>query len=152
MTIPAVVSLDALRGELPEVVAFAAAVGVVLDTSNVSEDDLRMRVTFRNADGESFYCELDCRDFPLYPPTVEFLDETWTRRGEAGLYPAGFHPTPCVCARYNRKAYADVGGPHGDWRLVDWRLPTPNGGPIDSLAMIVSDLHAKISRSTGRLG
>ncbi len=152
MTVPAPVSLDAVRAELPEAVSFAAAIGVAIDATELREDNLRVRATFRNAEGVLFFCELDCRDFPLYPPIVEFLDETWTRRGEACLYPAGFHPTPCVCARYNRKAYAEVGGPHGDWRLVDWRLPTPNGGPIDSLAMIVSDLHAKISRSKGRLG
>ena len=35
--------------------------------------------------------------------------------------------------RYNRKAYVERGSPHGDWRLLDWRLPTGNGVAIDTL-------------------
>jgi hypothetical protein len=54
--------------------------------------------------------------------------------------------------RYNRKAYAEKGGPHADWRLIDWHLPTSGGGQVDSLAMIISDLQAKIIETTGRLG
>jgi hypothetical protein len=63
-----------------------------------------------------------------------------------------FHPMPCVCARYNRKAYSERGGPHGDWRLVDWQLPTGNGVAVDSIVMMLSDLHSKIAASSGRLG
>jgi len=61
------------------------------------------------------------------------------------------HPMPCVCMRYNRKAYQERGGPHGDWRLVDWRLPTAQGVAIDTLAMMFSDLESKIRQSTGRM-
>jgi hypothetical protein len=53
--------------------------------------------------------------------------------------------------RYSRKAYTERGGPHGDWRLIDWHLATPGGGPIDKLAMIFSDMHTKILDSTGRM-
>ena len=67
------------------------------------------------------------------------------------LYPNVFHTAPCVCMRYNRKAYGELGGPHGDWRLVDWHLPTPGGGPITTLAMMISDLHAKTLEATGRM-
>lgn len=152
MSVPSAVILDAIQQELPTVAAYAAALGLELDASELAEDSLSFYVTFKNGDDTPFYCEFDCSDYPLFPPTIEFLDKERTLRGERSLYPAGFHPTPCVCARYNRKAYADVGGPHSDWRLIDWRLATPNGGPIDSLAMMVSDLHAKISVSRGRLG
>lgn len=152
MSAPAVLSLEAVREELPAVAAYATAAGLALDASALSENALRFYVTFRNAAGESFTAEFDCRDYPMYPPTIEFVDVSRTARGTPALYPAGFHGMPCVCARYNRKAYSERGGPHGDWRLVDWQLPTGNGVALDTFAMMVSDLHSKISQSAGRLG
>src|SRR5687768_17763138 len=100
-------------------------------------------VTFYNRDGHAFVAEICCLDYPMYPPTIEFLDETRTRRATLALYPSCFHTMPCVCARYNRKAYSQHGGPHGDWRLVDWQLPTSNAGEvaIKTLVLVVSDLH-----------
>jgi hypothetical protein len=151
MTVPGAVTLDALEQELPVARDYVAAAGLTLDDSDLSSEHLRFYVTFRNADGELFHAEFDCRNYPLHPPTIEFLDAVRQRRGLPSLYPAGFHGLPCVCMRYN-KAYADLGGPHGDWRLVDWQLATPGGGPIDSIAMMVSDLHGKISISRGRMG
>jgi hypothetical protein len=152
VTVPPAVTLETIKREVESVAGFAAAAGVTLDASALSESNLSFRVVFRNAKGDRFYAEFDCRDFPLYPPTVEFTDAAGAVRGLAGLYPGGFHTMPCVCMRYNRKAYGDRGGPHGDWRLIDWHLATPGGGAIDSLPMIVSDLHSKIVQSTGRLG
>jgi len=153
VSVPPVVSLDAVRRELPAASAYAEAAGLALATDHLAETNLAFRVTFMNLHGEAFLAEFDCRDYPMYPPTVEFVDPLGgPGRGIASLYPSCFHGMPCVCARYNRKAYTERGGPHGDWRLVDWQLPTGNGVAIDSLAMIVSDLHSKISQSVGRLG
>jgi hypothetical protein len=87
----------------------------------------------------------------MFPPNVEFVGLDRSERGTARLYPQGFHTTPCVCMRYNRKAYGERGGPHSDWRLLDWRLPTGNGVGIDSLALMISDLHSKILQSSGRM-
>lgn len=153
MSVPVAVSFASIQKELPAVQAYAEAAGLPLETDRLSEDHLIFRVGFRNAVREPFVAEFDCRDYPMYPPTVEFVDPAGgAGRGTASLYPAGFHPTPCVCARYNRRAYIERGGPHGDWRLVDWQLPTGNGVAIDTLALIVSDLHSKIVQSRGRLG
>ena len=152
MSVRADLSLEAVRAELPAVTAYTVAAGLALDCTTLTEGDLRFFVTFHNASGEPFVAEFDCRDYSMYPPTIEFVDAARTNRAVPGLYPAGFHGMPCVCARYNRKAYAERGGPHGDWRLVDWQLPTGNGTALDTLAMIVSDLHSKIAQSTGRLG
>ena len=142
---------ETLQEELPAVAQYAAAGGLPLDVSELAENNLRFYVTFYSADGEAFFAEFDCRDYPMYPPTVEFVDAERQDRAQARLYPSGFHPTPCVCMRYNRRAYSERGGPHGDWRLIDWQLPTANGIGVDTLAMIVSDLHSKISTSRGRL-
>lgn len=152
MSVPAAVSKDAIVSELTDAVAFAASAGLLIDTSSLSDETPIFYVVFQNRAGEKFFAEFDCRDYPLYPPTIEFTDESRERRGLPTLYPNVFHQTPCVCMRYNRKAYSERGGPHGDWRMIDWHLATPGGGPIETLAMIISDMHSKILDSSGRLG
>lgn len=150
--IPPEVSLESIKSELTDALAYVASVNLETDVSMLSETNLRFYVTFHNRDGNKFYAEFNCADYPVHPPTIEFVNENCTERGAKHLYPNVFHPTPCICMRYNRKAHGEMGGPHGEWRLIDWQLATPNGGPIDSLAMMVSDLHIKILSATGRMG
>lgn len=143
--------MQAVRAELVAAAAYAAAAGLPLDSA-LSTANLCFFVTFENSQGERFVVEFDCREYPMHPPTVEFVSVDRSERGTKRLYPNGFHPTPCVCMRYNRKAYNEKGGPHGDWRLLDWRLPTTNGIAIDTLALMVSDLDSKIRQSSARMG
>jgi hypothetical protein len=152
VSVAADVSLQAVLADLALAAAYSDAAGLSLDIGPLSEANLRFYVTFRNRDGDLFFVEFECAEFPLHPPSVEFVDAARARRGSKDLYPQGFHPTPCICMRYNRKAYGERGGPHGDWRLLDWRLPTGNGVGIDTLALIVSDIDAKIRQSSGRMG
>jgi len=152
MSVPAEVTLEAVREELVLAHRYATSLGCKMDDSELSAGSLRFYVTFLNQDGVPFFAEFECTDYPMYPPTVEFVSQDHTRRAARELYPRGFHNAPCVCARYNRKAYKQHGGPHADWRLVDWRLPTSGGTAVDSITMMLSDLQSKISRSTGRLG
>lgn len=146
-----VVSLEAVKIELAEAEKFAASAGLVLETSKLSEAELKFSVRFFNRADDLFFTAFDCTDYPLMPPYIEFTDEAGENAGVKSFYPLGFHTNPCVCMRYNRKAYTEHGGPHGDWRMVDWHLATPGGGPIGTLAMIISDLHAKILTSDGRM-
>jgi hypothetical protein len=149
----AAAALEVIEEELAAVLMYAAAADLTVDATELTDTNPRFRVQFRNAENEKFVAEIDCTDYPKYPPTIEFLDEALKARGITRLYPSGFHPMPCVCMRYNRKAYGERGGPHAnDWRLVDWHMPTGGGIGIDTLAMIVSDLHSKIASSRGRLG
>jgi hypothetical protein len=145
-------SLEKVSEELVTAAQFAAAAGLVLDASGLTEESLKFRVTFVSRSGERFFSEFDCSDYPVLPPLIEFTDETGASRGLHRHYPNVFHGTPCVCMRYSRKAYGERGGPHSDWRMVDWRLATSGGGPIRNLGEIISDMHAKILDATGRLG
>ena len=149
--IPPEVSLESIKNELTDALAYAASVNLETDASLLSETNLYFYVTFHNRDGVKFYAEFNCADYPALPPTIEFVDEPRIQRGVKQFYPNVFHPTPCVCMRYNRKAHGEMGGPHGEWRLIDWQLATPGGGPIDSLAMMISDMHVKILSATGRM-
>ena len=145
-------SLEKVREDLVTASQFAEAAGLVLDASGLSEENLKFRVTFENRAADRFFAEFDCADYPVLPPFIEFTDENGASRGHHRHYPNVFHGTPCVCMRYSRKAYGERGGPHSDWRMVDWRLATSGGGPIRNLAEIISDMHAKILDATGRLG
>lgn len=151
MSVPAEVSLEVVQRELAEVIAYTASANLALDASHLSAEHLKFSIILHNRAGEHFYAEFDCREYPLFPPTIEFTDGDGQARGAKHLYPNVFHTTPCVCMRYNRKAYGELGGPHGDWRLVDWHLPTPGGGPITTLTMMISDLHTKTLDATGRM-
>jgi hypothetical protein len=146
------VSVQTIQSEVDLVRAYAEVTDLKLDLSPIDAVLPRFYVEFHNRDHESFYVEFDCADYPLYPPTIEFVNEARSERASKRLYPQGFHPTPCICMRYNRKAYNERGGPHGDWRLLDWRLPTSTGIPIDSLTLMISDLDSKIRNSSGRMG
>jgi hypothetical protein len=145
------ISLGVIHSELEAVASYASASGLELERSTLTERNLLFVVRFANQEGLLFHAEFDCTDYPLYPPNIEFTNEQQTERGTKRLYPQGFHTTPCVCMRYNRKAYSERGGPHGDWRLLDWRLPSGSGVGIDCLALMVSDLHSKIRESRGRM-
>jgi len=152
VSVPVEVTLQMLEAELEVAAQYAAAAGLVLDLTELRAGRPTAYVTFLNADREPFLAEFDFREYPLHPPTIEFLSNDRSRRGTRDLYPAGFHGTPCICMRYNRKAYQSSGGPHADWRLLDWRLPTSKGVAIDSFALMLSDLDSKIGASRGRLG
>lgn len=151
MSVPSEVSLQKIKAELPLALAYANSAALVIDTRRLTSEDLRFFVTFKNSIGEEFYVEFDCREYPMHPPTVEFVNKERTERGLKQLYPQGFHATPCICMRYNRKAYGERDGPHKDWRLLDWQLPTANGVAIDTLTLMISDLNSKIRASTGRM-
>jgi len=152
VTVPSTVTIEQVREDLVGAAEYVAAASLLLDTSTLSDTSPLFYVTFTSRDGIEFVAEFLCREYPLHPPTIEFVDVTRSRRATRDLYPSCLHTTPCVCARYNRKAYRELGGPHGEWRLIDWQLPTGGGPKIDSLALIVSDLHGKIAASTGRMG
>ncbi len=151
MTIPAIVTIEQVQEELAAVAEYATAAGLTLDATTLGDSHPLFYVSFFNREDIEFFAEFDCREYPLHPPTIEFVDATRMRRGTRDLYPSCFHTAPCVCARYNRKAYKAMGGPHEDWRLIDWQLPTQAGPRIDTLVMIVSDLHSKIATSSKRM-
>lgn len=145
-------SLEQIREELVAASQFAEAAGIELDAQGLAEGSLKFRVTFVSRAGERFFAEFDCSDYPVFPPLIEFTDESFIARGSRSHYPNVFHNTPCVCMRYSRKAYGERGGPHPDWRMLDWHLATPGGGPIRNLGEIISDMHTKILDATGRFG
>lgn len=92
-------------------------------------DRLVVTVEMQSAiDQQVYIVEARCNDYRAIPPYFEFIDRQSGQRGTSHCYPAGgsyFHPKPCVCVQWNRKAYQTEGGPHGDWPMANWGAAWP---------------------------
>lgn len=93
-----------------------------------------------------------CDSYRALPPAWQFVrpgtDEAgrqWFPAPGAGPAPGSgsiFHPNGVICAHWNRLAYAEHGGPHGDWGgPVAWLQV--NGGNM-ALARSLADMLATI--------
>jgi hypothetical protein len=75
--------------------------------------------------GHRFFLEGQFDDYRGLPPKFTFSSEPWNRSNTLSDYPKQrdnsfgggsiFHSAPCICAHFNRNAYKEHGGPHGDW-------------------------------------
>lgn len=117
------VSLAHIEKELEEARDLIESLELDLDTSMLSEEDLRFRVSGHAPDNELYIVEFSCDNYREFPPLVEMIDP---ESGEAGVkraYPKGiFHNNQlCICARFNRKSYAEYSGIHSGWEYGDWK-------------------------------
>lgn len=107
---------------------------------------------------ESYLVTASFDDYRVLPPAWRFVHpRTGSEVGPAAYpHPTGpsiFHPNGLICAHWNRLAYSEVGGPHGDWGgPANWQKPPPG----TSVALTVSDMVDRIVRevaaSAGRMG
>lgn len=100
-------------------------------------------------------------DYPVLPPSWRFLDP---RTGEdigraaypaAGPFQSGtiLHSNAVICAPWNRLAYGDKGGPHGDWaQPAQWRQLAPGHTRAATIPDMLARLRAEAAISVGRLG
>lgn len=77
---------------------------------------------------ELFYLRCILDDYRRLPPAWTFTDETWEAEPAMHLFPLVSATQfgaplfirgkngPIICAPFNRLAYAEHKGPHGDWR------------------------------------
>jgi len=94
--------------------------------------ELRLRtVLAQSGTEEQFFLQGTFDSYKELPPVWEFYDSDWQCSREKRLYPANspcpfrssiFHGNPVICAPFNRLAYKQLGGPHGNWGGPDnWR-------------------------------
>lgn len=121
MAVQPEVSLAYIRNELDKARPLVDKWGLDLDTSMLEKEDLRFRVSGRAPDDELYIVEFRCDDYREIPPHVELIDPESEEAGVERAYPKGvFHGHPCICARFNRKSYADYAGIHSGWNYGDW--------------------------------
>lgn len=97
-------------------------------------------------DGQVYVVEARCDGYKAIPPYFEFIHPETGERGTARCYPADgsfFHSTPCLCVQWNRKAYRDHGGPHGDWVMANWASARPG---TTSLGDMIHLIQTQINR------
>lgn len=116
------VSLAHIEKELKKARDLIEAMGLDLDTSMLSEEDLRFRVSGHATDDELYIVEFRCDHYRELPPYVEMIDPESGDVGVKRAYPKGvFHKESCICARFNRKSYADHSGIHSSWEYGNWK-------------------------------
>ena len=119
--VPPEVSVHYVQAELQRAEQIVEAFGLDVDTSMLTEADLRIRVSGASrVDDEEYVIEMRFDGYRAIPPFVEFLDPKTGDAGTRSAYPTCFHRHPCICARFNRKTYGGHSGLHTEWHLGDW--------------------------------
>jgi hypothetical protein len=118
--------------------------------------NLKVTVRMRSAiDGEVYLLEASCEDYKAMPPVFEFIHPVTGERGSQRCYPKDgsfFHTNPCICVQWNRKAYQTLGGPHGDWSLVDWMTARPTMQELGGMFVLVQRQINNSGQYQGRMG
>lgn len=141
MTVLSEVSFAHIEEELEEAEPQIRALGLDLDTSMLSEEDPRFRVSGTSrADGELYIVEFRCDDYREKPPFVEMVDPESGELGTKHAYPTCFHSEPCICARFNRKTYPEYSGLHSDWDLGEWA----DDADVERLSGMISHIFSQI--------
>jgi hypothetical protein len=146
--------------ELPAASRWALRRGIdlVLDVEALSlEAPLIGPAAEANAPNEPYLLVASFEDYRVMPPRWRFVD---TRNGaDIGVAayprpvgPSILHGNGVLCAHWNRLAYQEEGGPHGDWGgPANWQNP-PAG---TSTALTIPDMLERIVRevaaSSGRM-
>jgi hypothetical protein len=151
-----------LREDLPGVQAWAER-GEHDLTWN--EEELRLRVSLKGPDAEAYLLEGSFEDFPTLPPSWRFLDPRSGERIGAPAYPCSAEPSPrgtaliingggegvVICAHFNRLAFSEEGGVHGDWGpLANWQNQSGGYTYANTIADMLARIALEVSDSSGR--
>jgi hypothetical protein len=156
--IPTVASRTVVAEESPAVLAWAARRPGW--TVRLDEADLRLTVdTEHPATRTPLRIEADLHGYRAVPPAWRFVDPntgqaTSTVFPQPGTSPALpgsiFHPNHLICAPWNRLAFAELGGPHGDWgALTGWIVSGAGSSHAETLADMLSQIALHLAISTG---
>jgi hypothetical protein len=151
-----------LREDLPGAEAWAERAGhdLVWD-----EEELSLRVGLEGPDAEAYLLEGSFEDFPTLPPSWRFLDPRSAERIGAPAYPCSAEPSPrgtaliinggsegvVICAHFNRLAFSEEGGVHGDWGpLANWQNQSGAYTYANTIADMLARIALEVSDSSGR--
>jgi hypothetical protein len=103
----------------------------------------------------TFFLRGSVADYRCLPPAWTFTDKDWQTTGRPIDFPGGVptrfgasifithNQTAVICVPFNRLAYTDQRGPHGDWGgSANW----PNAGPSYVHADTIGDMLQAIYR------
>jgi hypothetical protein len=96
-------------------------------------------------------------DYRTLPPIWRFLDprdgrDVGTAAYPQPLGPSVFHTQGLICAHFNRMAYAENGGPHGNWNgTTAWQQPVEGTIAMHVAAMLARLIWEVRYNSAGRM-
>jgi hypothetical protein len=156
--VPAAVTLAVLNQEVPAAQRWAARHDWTIETDL---DALQLTAITRHpADRSELVLIGEFTGYRAVPPAWRFVDsttgQTTSRAFPAPGSPRGgssiFHSMPVLCAPWNRLAYTETGGPHGDWgAAADW-LKVRNTTQAHTIADMLATVNAHLRYSPGRQG
>jgi hypothetical protein len=145
-------SLIIVREEIKESQGEAITSGWLF--SGIDEPNQIFTVTMVSPlDKETYVLEVKFDNYRLWPLYLEFIDPLTHQRAVKRGYPRNggmnasfFHDKPCICHPCSRKAYANYGGPHGDWGEIAGWLGHPQIGGLTAIPAILRAIYCRISR------
>ena len=148
MAVDKTVSLSIVKFELIICQKYADKFG--WEISALKEDALSFNVKMTSPlDKEIFLISFKCDNYREWPPYVDFIDPNSGEEGLKTSYPLNpngfFHQNALICHPFSRKAYRDLQGPHGDWKLTDWERNPKIGALKDIPAMLLA-IYQRISQ------
>lgn len=151
MTTVAELTLDEEISPLQEI---AACRGWKLER----RDDVTFALGMLARDDTWFWLLCRCDRYPAIPPAWHWFNPDTEEIDKPKDTPTGggfFHGNDVICAPWNRLAYKseDPRGPHGDWKIGDWRA-NPKTGGCKTLAAMALRIYTELRSKTfkGRKG
>lgn len=157
--VPPQVTRAVLEDEFAAAVAWARrnAPAWVL-SCNADELVLSVRIPHPAPGAGALTLRADLRDYRAMPPAWTFTDDSGASPKQAfpaaGPVPGGasiFHSQPVICAPFNRLAYREYRGPHGNWSGADSWMDVRGTVYAPSLADMLSVIHLHLRHSPGRM-
>lgn len=127
---------------------------------------LRLRLWLTATNNEPYLLEGLFEDYPTLPPTWRFVHPDTAEHVGRPAYPVPPDPYPwgspliiegglegvVICAHFNRLAFSEEGGPHGDWGpLANWRNPNSTSYTYaDTIADMLARIALETEASSGR--
>jgi len=110
-------------------------------TIKVAPDQFTFTVAMKSGiDNEVYIMEVRCDNYKELPPFFEFMLPTGERK-VASAYPEStdsfFHSDLVICFPFNRGAYNNYGGPHGDWAITNWQSLCPQATRLGDMLVLI---------------
>jgi hypothetical protein len=125
-------------------------------------DNLELRaILTQPSTGEGFYLRGRFEGYPAHPPEWTFCSSDWDESGKKRFFPAPngtpfsgsvMHSNGLICAHFNRLAFDEHGGPHGDWGgPAQWITPKNDTIYADTIGDMLKAIQRDLNYSQGRM-